>query len=685
MSSLLQRVIVAHRCRSTHHFIVMSALDRLSGPEATNWRDVMLVHHLELLRGAKAPDAEFKDFKNHVLHISEGEWGGARDAANEWYGKAVEALRKKSWAKAAYALGVMSHYYADPLQPFHTGQTEEEGAIHRAVEWSIAKSRAEIEVRVEKMGYPELTVGEGPGFVSDMVRAGAEASHPHYHTLLDHYNVDLGVKNPPAGLDETLLDVIAGLVAHATQGVAVLFDRAFAEASVEPKKVHLTLRGYLSTLDIPIQKVMKKMDDRESRKTVEKMYKELQATGKVVKSLPKDDKAIRKLHAKQVLRVPLKELNAKEAAETGTKHVERVVPDMTPAKVKVAKPAKTKVEKPKKVKVEKPKKVKAEKPVKAPKSVKAPKPKREKVKAKGKETPILEAAPESVEEAVMTPPAAKVEAPQERPKLKVKAAPAALAPDPAPEPVITPEPEIVPEVTAEPVNEVEHVPAVATETAEPVEADYLEGIEDESEHIENEEVYASTDDLEGDVDIEDLEDFEALEALGREMEAEAARKTALAAEDEADDGEDDGEAVTSEHGLDLDSPVVDAPSIGRKTAKRLKRVGITTIADLLEANADEVAEEMGMAYITPEVFQDWQDQTWLMLDVPGLRVHDAQILVGSGVRSSIDLADASVHDLLASAMNFFTDPSNERMISRSSKPDEEEVISWIELAQSARG
>jgi len=94
---------------------------------------------------------------------------------------------------------------------------------------------------------------------------------------------------------------------------------------------------------------------------------------------------------------------------------------------------------------------------------------------------------------------------------------------------------------------------------------------------------------------------------------------------------------------------------------------------------------MGMSYITPEVFQDWQDQTWLMLDVPGLRVHDAQILVGSGVRSSIGLADASVHDLLASAMSFFTDPSNERMISRSSQPDEEEVISWIEMAQSARG
>lgn len=597
MSSLLQRVIVSHRCRSTHHFIVMAALDRLTGPEAENWRDVMLVHHLELLRGAKAPDAEFKDFKNHVLHISEGEWGGARDAANEWYGKAVRFLRKKNWAKAAYALGVMSHYYADPLQPFHTAQTEEEGAIHRALEWSIAKSRPEIEARVEAMGYPDLEVGDGPGFVSDMVRAGAEASHPHYQTLIDHYDIHAGRKDPPAGLDETLLDVLAGLVAHATQGVAILFDRAFAEAVVEPKKVHLTVRGYLSTLDIPVQKLMKKMDDRESRKTVAKMYKELQATGKVIKSLPKDDKAIRKLHAKQVLRIPLKELNAREAAETGTKHVARDVFEAQP-----------------------------------------------------KPTPKAEAP--------------KAEKPRKKDKRKRKVAKA----EPVPEAVVE-------ERAAEPPTPATVKPSTTTEES------YVETVDIDDANTEPEEVFASVEDLGGDTSIEDLEEFEELEALGRELEAEAARKNAIDEDDgEDEDADDDGDRG----GLDLDSPVVDAPSIGRKTAKRLRRVGITTVADLLEANVDEIAEELNVAHITPEALQDWQDQTWLMLDVPGLRVHDAQILVGAGVRSSIELADASVHDLLDAAMSFFTDPTNERLISRSSEPDEDEVHQWIELAQAAR-
>lgn len=76
--TLLERVIRAHRCRSTHHFIAFDALSLIEGPEAEGWKSLMLVHHEHLLKGAKAPDDTFKDFKNHVLHVGEGEWRGAR-------------------------------------------------------------------------------------------------------------------------------------------------------------------------------------------------------------------------------------------------------------------------------------------------------------------------------------------------------------------------------------------------------------------------------------------------------------------------------------------------------------------------------------------------------------------------------------------------------------------------------
>ena len=154
--NLLELVIIAHRCRSTHHFIAFDALQLFKGKDAGDWKNLLLKHHTQLLKGAKAPDAEFKDFQNHVLHVEDGEWGGARDAAMEWYGKAVEALREKKWSKAAYALGVLTHYYADPIQPFHTAQSEEEGAIHRALEWSIAKSRDTIKALIDLRGYPHV-------------------------------------------------------------------------------------------------------------------------------------------------------------------------------------------------------------------------------------------------------------------------------------------------------------------------------------------------------------------------------------------------------------------------------------------------------------------------------------------------------------------------------------------------
>ena len=512
MTSLLQHVITAHRCRSTHHYIVMAALDRFKGPQAQAWKDLLLVQHEALLRGAKAPDAEFKDFKNHVLHVGEGEWGGARDAAMEWYANAVHALRQGKWKKAAYALGVLSHYYADPLQPFHTGQTEEEGAIHRAVEWSIAKSRNEILRRIEERGYPDIAAGDGAGFVSDMVRAGADTSHPHYQTFIDHYDIHAGASDPPRGLDDTMLDAIADLVAHATEGCAVLFERAIMESGAAPKPVNLSLRGYLATLDIPVQWVLKKIDNAEARSTVAAMYKELQATGKVVKSLPDDDKAVRKMHAKQVLRLPIEELDARPLDPIGSKHVQR--------------------------------------------------------------TPIPEV---NVQEA-----------------------------------------------------------ALATAPIEP--QDITEAAEREHE----------------------AQDFVPSSDVFTEEEPLAVLENAP---------------------FSLSDDVQAAPSIGKKTAARLNKIGIRSVEDLLILDAHEIADAVDAAYIDADTVQDWQDQTHLMLTVPGLRVHDAQILVGAGIRSAETLAEAEVRDVLRAAMNFLKDPKTERLIRKSDTPDTEEVHHWISLAR----
>ena len=52
----------------------------------------------------------------------------------------VDGAQNQSWHEAVYAAGIMSHYYTDPIHPFHTAQSPAENNIHRAVEWSISKS-----------------------------------------------------------------------------------------------------------------------------------------------------------------------------------------------------------------------------------------------------------------------------------------------------------------------------------------------------------------------------------------------------------------------------------------------------------------------------------------------------------------------------------------------------------------
>ena len=588
--NLLELVIIAHRCRSTHHYIAFDALQLLGGNHAGDWKNLLLKHHTELLKGAKAPDAEFKDFQNHVLHVEDGEWGGARDAAMEWYGKAVAALRAQKWSKAAYALGVLTHYYADPIQPFHTAQTEEEGAIHRALEWSIAQSRDTIKALIDLRGYPHVHAGAETGFVADMVLAGAKYSNPHYQTFIDHYDLHKGAANPREGLDQTLLDILADLIAYATAGVAVLFERAFAEAAVKPPKVDLDLPGYFAALDIPIRRITKRMADAKDRKTVQAMYEEFVATGKVIKTLPADDKKIRALHCKQILRQPIEWLDAMPIRPLGTKHVPLAEhPQPVAYELKVVPVAKDTSE-----------------PAKARTPTVTPDPE------------VFE-DPATVEEVVAAEPVPVIESAQQQAIETASAAEAMLAEldavEAAPEPVAEvtePEPEPAETVTVEPAEEAPvAVEITASDEAEP--------------------------------------------------EAEASAK------------------------LTRDAPVVDAPSIGPKTAKRLEAVNIYTIGDLLDADVEETATALNVRYIKAKTLTDWQDQTRLMVEAPGLRVLDSQILVGAGIRNVDDLAKASAKTVLNAATSFLDTPQGARVLwGGENNVDRQEVEGWIGLAKAAQ-
>jgi hypothetical protein len=335
--SLLFRLVFATACRSTHHKLAMDALRLLRGEQAERRRMLFLKFHEAYLTGAKAPDDTFKDFKNHVLHVSENFWGGAIVATQKWYDTFVTALRNSQWEDAAYAAGVASHYYSDPLMPFHTGQTEEEGKVHRAAEWSIACGYGELQNIIERdLGYPQFEAPRGPSWLGDMVRAGATYSHPHYHALIDHYDLSLGVVNPVRGMDQEFKDRIAACLAFATVGIAKIVERGFEESSASLPEFSLSMEAVVAAIRAPIRTVLAKIADARERAAIEAMVAEIKRTGKVVEALPEDDKQVRRMHAEEVLKTPLAELDAKPARATGQAYGDGAAPRFRSSRVSAA-------------------------------------------------------------------------------------------------------------------------------------------------------------------------------------------------------------------------------------------------------------------------------------------------------------------------------------------------------------
>ena len=299
--SLLYRIVYAAHANGTHHKLALDALALLPSANAARWQNLFLKHAAAYLEGSKAPDNTFKDFKNHVLHVRDDCWGGAPEKTQEWYGRLLDALRGAKWSEAVYSAGVLSHYYTDPLHPFHTAQTEAENAIHRACEWSINRSYdALAKLGRERFAQIDVAVPSGAHWLKDMVCRGAEISNRQYERLIAHYDIKRGVADPPAGLDETGRALVAELIAYASAGFARILERALTESGVTPPEVSLTAETFLATLQVPQKWVEKKLTNAADRAIVLSMFHELQATGRVEAALPEDDRTVRDLHAKEV-------------------------------------------------------------------------------------------------------------------------------------------------------------------------------------------------------------------------------------------------------------------------------------------------------------------------------------------------------------------------------------------------
>lgn len=549
--SLLLNVIFASHARSTHHKLALDALRHLQCHEAAQWTDLIISQHAAYLEGAKAPDDDFKDFKNHVLHVKENFWGGAVSSVEHWYGQFIDHLRSSEWKDAAYAAGVLSHYYSDPQMPFHTGQTESEGAVHRAAEWSVTKSYEKLRSLLEQElgGYPQVNMSASENWLEEMVMSGAVLANEYYDLLIDHYNLAIGVKDPPAGLDRVAQEAVARCLGHATIGFARILERAFEESAVRAPEVTLTMKAVLATINVPIRTVVNRLADAKDRQVVEAIYREVQETGKAVHSLPESEKLVRQFHAAEVRKISIMVLNAEPARPAGQKFGKPLQDEKTP---------------------------------------------------KQKVLPSSTVRPQSIKETLTS-----ATAPPSRTPLSVENS----------------------EANSPVVNQSPNSPEAKLMAATP----------------------------------------------SARMQPADLQPVATATQ----------RVMAMRHYLKSQSPIVDAPSIGPKTAARFNAIGIITVEDFLSADPETASSKLAVRHISPDVIREWQAQSKLMVDVPGLRGHDAQLLVAARIENSDQLCNSQATELLAAITEVTTTSLGKSILREGSAPDLEEVKSWIAAAQQA--
>jgi len=157
------------------------------------------------------------------------------------------------------------------------------------------------------------------------------------------------------------------------------------------------------------------------------------------------------------------------------------------------------------------------------------------------------------------------------------------------------------------------------------------------------------------------------------------RKAAIAA---SNDRSDDA-AVSERYYLTEDDDVEAAPSIGPKTARRLAGVGIITVKDLMAADATRIAEQLDVRHITSDAISDWQAQSQLVMEIPELRGTHAQLLVGAGLRTSQDVAEADPATTQAAILRFVGTKEGQRILRDGTPPDLEKITAWLNRARAA--
>ena len=474
----LVTILRAAHCRSTHHFFAVDALNLIETRRGRVLAQLLLRHHARYLAGAKDPDTRFRDFRNHVLHVADGCWGGATKSCEKWYRKLIECLDEGRWSESAYAAGVLSHYFTDPLMPLHTAQSKRESVVHRPLEWSVTKSYDRI-LEQWRQGQYQVTfeLAETDGWLSQAVTRSAEVAHRYYDELVHQYDLKAGAKRPTEGFDQHSIDILAGLFGIVLTGWARVLERAAEETASEIPRESLSVATLVAGIQMPVSWIVRRIASVSEQRAVRAIFDEYQRTGRVSKHLPEE------------VRTVSEDRRRDRELERETQRAGR----------------------------------------------------------RGTSNPIRK-TPSTVEASVIPMDSAKV-------------------------------------------------PNAPLNT-----------------------------------------------------------------------------------NLSLADNLVDAPSIGPKTAKRFAGIGVTTVREFLAGEAGELATRLGTRWITADKIIDWQDQARLVCDVPGLCGYKSQLLVGVDCRSAKILVAEDAASLHARIVGFCATSAGKRVLRSSAVPNQPEVAKWIRQA-----
>jgi predicted flap endonuclease-1-like 5' DNA nuclease len=305
--SLLFRLVRHRAYRGTHQKLAVDALRLMRGAEADQWRTLFLTRAPRYLSGAIAPDETLRDFRNHVLYVAEGGWGGVVAAAEQWYQQTVEALRRRKWNQAAYAAGVLSHYVADATMPLHTGQSEAGNNIHRACEWSISRTYDRLLrwLEAEGGGFPTVELPDQEQWLKRLLTRNAAAAHAEYDRTIRGYDFDRGVRRPAAGLSDGLREALARLLGLALVSHARVLERAIAESQARPPWMLPHLKIAVRMLSVPAAWLARLSEHRRQRRIVRDIHREFHRTGRVEVHLPEEVRRIREAYLQEVRGSPM--------------------------------------------------------------------------------------------------------------------------------------------------------------------------------------------------------------------------------------------------------------------------------------------------------------------------------------------------------------------------------------------